>query len=158
MSSHSLNKKCNENLFVLNSSCLINGADQSDSNMIHFQTLNQSNKTTIVSNEHIDFLADKARFYWKHIAREMDLNECQIVEIDRNAELSNKLKAVINIWLNENRLNNSSKHNDENSRVEFHSILNILSACRLNKIKGLLLKLYSGELATLKLCTKRIDS
>ena len=84
-----------------------------------------------MKEEHIDFLNEKARMYWKHIAREMNLNEYKIVEIEKSIDLDNKLRAVINIWLNENIRQN------ENYQGILSSLLNILSACRLNKIKGL---------------------
>ena len=81
-------QKAKEN--VLNSNSIISNAlilkssDQSDSHSCLYHC-----KYFSINSDHIEFIADKARAYWKHIAREMDLSESQIVEIDKNANLNN---------------------------------------------------------------------
>jgi len=109
----------------------MNGAnDQSDSSRRI-----QIYEGALLNEEHIDFLTDKAENYWKHIAREIPLDESQIASIERNVNIRNKLREVITTWLNECCL----KTQNENTQLKCCNILNILTACRLNKIKG---KLY----------------
>jgi uncharacterized protein YejL (UPF0352 family) len=124
--------------FVLNSSCLINGNidDQSDSSSNTFIGCSQLQANTFINNEHIEFLADKARTYWKHMAREMNLSECQIVEIDKNGNLTsfNKLKAVLDLWMDQQRCANSQNRENLN-QIKFCTIVSVLTTCRLNKIK-----------------------
>ena len=124
-------QKAKEN--VLNSNSIISNAlilkssDQSDSHSCLYHC-----KYFSINSDHIEFIADKARAYWKHIAREMDLSESQIVEIDKNANLNNKLKLVFSVWLN-----NRDKFKCPNENyTDLNSILSVLTACRLNKIRG----------------------
>jgi len=134
MYSKTQNNRRNESQFIFDSNFLINGEnDQTDSNKnCLLQQDIQTNEGIIINEEHIDFLTDKAEAYWKHIAREIQMDECQIVNIERNVNIRNKLREVIHIWLNESCLNSQK----ENSKEKCFSILNILTACRLNKIKG----------------------
>ena len=62
---------------------MLKSSDQSDSHGCLYNY-----KYFSINNDHIEFIADKARAYWKHIAREMDLSESQIVEIDKNGALN----------------------------------------------------------------------
>ena len=80
----------------------------------------------------MQYVADNARAYWKHIARHVDLNESQIVEIENNQTfltLSQKLLFVLKLWLGRQSIN------DENF-FTLDKLINVLSACRLNKVKG----------------------
>lgn len=112
---------------IISNALILKPSDQSDSHSCLYNY-----KYFSIENEHIEFIADKARVYWKHIAREVDLSECQIVEIDKNENLNNKLKLVLNVWLNNRNKLVCSNENYSN----FNGILNVLTACRLNKIRG----------------------
>lgn len=123
--------------------------DQSDSHNQSQRNTN-TNKQKIrlaakINDAHIDFIADKARFYWKHIAREINLTEMQISEIDRSfLALNNnvqqlKLKNALNVWLNNSMTMNGNDEND----VSFQRISSVLAACRLNKIKEEFLTRFS---------------
>lgn len=84
----------------------------------------------IITHKHILFVSSKACKYWKEIAREMDIGESKINEIDNISEYSNelakKLYQVINIWIN----------NVGCVKATYSNFIDILSACKLNAIKG----------------------
>lgn len=128
------NKRLNDSQYFFNSSRLINEInDQSDSNKHDVMQPNMHvNEGTAINEEHIKFLTDKAEIYWKNIAREIQLDELQIVTIEKNISIRNKLREVMNIWLNESCI----KSQKENSQLKCRTILKVLTACRLNKIKG----------------------
>jgi hypothetical protein len=126
------NKRFNDSQYFFNSSRLINERnDQSDSNEL-LQPYMHVNEGIAINEEHIKFLIDNAEIYWKNIAREIQLDELQIVTIERNISIKNKLREVMNIWLNESCV----KSQKENSQLKCRTILKVLAACRLNKIKG----------------------
>lgn len=118
----------------------LNVGEQADSNFIKSKADEMCLRT-----EHIEFLSDKARAYWKHIAREMELNESQIVEIDRSAMISNKLKMVFNLWLKRCAQSNENKLNYFGD-FYFKKIIEILTVCRLNKIKNEFLEAFPIEI------------
>jgi hypothetical protein len=83
--------------------------------------------------EHIEFISDKARNHWKHLAREMNFTELEINEIDKNQNILNsnnfKLKYILNKWVS----NENKSKNEKNQSID--SFLEMLANCRLNKIK-----------------------
>lgn len=107
-------------------------SDQSDSNKM----ANINNATT--KEVALEFVAMKANFHWKPIAREVRLfNEGQILELERSAQfssMSQKLKYVLQIWLKKQL----ELHGTENFKC-LESLLKILTTCRLNKVKEELL-------------------
>lgn len=105
-------------------------SDQSDSNI---------ENNFMYTNQIVDFFASKAVGYWKHIAREMDLNENQIVAIDRTFDFDKKIKIVIDIWLRRYE-NIVSKKEDYVLKLA-----KILGNCQLNKVKKELLEKFSVE-------------
>jgi hypothetical protein len=102
--------------------------EQSDSNHVN-------QVAGLMRAEHIDFLSDKVN--WKHIAREVNLKECQIVAIDRDVRLNNKLRAVLDLWFSQ--IQSAGR---ENTVCYVNKIVEVLTACRLNKIRGLLIYLF----------------
>ncbi|CAF0938229.1 unnamed protein product [Brachionus calyciflorus] len=105
-------------------------ADQTDSNIENLNRNSQRNKI-------IDFIGQRAVGYWKHIAREMDMNENQIVSIERNFDYERKIRIVVDLWLKRNE-NLIGKQEDNVLKLA-----KILSNCKLNKIKNELLELFS---------------
>jgi len=105
---------------------------QTDSNQyltnLDRNSMNAKRQKASVNKEHVEFIAERAKSHWKHIARELDINESDISEIERNShgEHSNKLRSVLNIWLNKRNENDAS----------FSRILSALTSCNLNKLKG----------------------
>ena len=73
---------------------------QTNNNLIINQTETDSNfYKNLITQWHIMFIASKAGHYWKEIAREMDICEAKIKEIDNSNDLTKKLYQVINIWI-----------------------------------------------------------
>lgn len=115
-------KKEAENKYLL--------SDQSDNNR----------NTTVISsvlltNKHLEYVSSKACAYWKPIAREIKINESQIMEIEKNSncsQLNDKLYYVLKLWLNNQTSINGNYYT-------LDTLLRILTACRLNKVKGLFL-------------------
>jgi hypothetical protein len=107
---------------------------QTDSNQyltsLDRNMMNVKRQKVIVNKEHIEFIADRAKSHWKHIARELDINESDISEIEKNCsgEQSSKLRNVLNVWLNRRNENDAS----------FPRLISALISCNLNKLKGLL--------------------
>jgi hypothetical protein len=104
---------------------------QTNNNLIINQTETDSNfYKNLITQKHIMFIASKAGNYWKEIAREMDICEAKINEIDSSCEYSNdltkKLYQVINIWI----------QNVGFIKATYSNLINILSICKLNAIKG----------------------
>jgi hypothetical protein len=142
-------KKMNENYLVENS-CLIN--DQTDSNALNFKQ-NIVAKSDGQEFEVVEFLAERANSYWKHLAREMNLRECQIVDIDRNRLYSinsDKLKAVLYIYLNQ--IKRKSDENFSNDKLKssgfscfMNQLIQVLNSCRLNNIKNELLNKFLND-------------
>jgi hypothetical protein len=96
--------------------------DQSDNN-------NFVKSSILLTNKHIEYVASKACTHWKPIAREIRINESQIIEIDKKSlKQDEKLYQVLNLWI-------TSKEN----HFTLDNLLKILTACRLNKIKGKLI-------------------
>ena len=91
------------------------------------------------NNEIVEFLASKAVSYWKHIAREMDLNENQIVAIDRTFAFDKKIEIVVDVWL---RRHENIMSNKEDYVLK---LAKILGNCQLNKIKKELLEKFCVE-------------
>jgi hypothetical protein len=95
--------------------------DQSDNNNVK--------SSILLTNKHIEYVASKACTHWKPIAREIRINESQIIEIDKKSlKQDEKLYQVLNLWI-------TSKEN----HFTLDNLLKILTACRLNKIKGKLI-------------------
>ena len=112
--------------------CLSGGGEQSDSHSM----------LKLHGIEEVSLLlsSDVAGMYWKSIAREMNIREHQIVAIDRDTRLNsvtNKLKAVLDAWLVA-----STSHSKENKDSVYYvdRVVQVLTACRLNKVKGRLRK------------------
>jgi hypothetical protein len=111
------NQLFKQNSLIINNECLNN---ETDSNFYK----------NLLTHKHIMFISDKACNYWKEIAREMDIGESKINEIDNNSEFSNdlakKLYKIINIWL----------ANVGFKKATYSNLIQILSLCKLNAIKG----------------------
>jgi hypothetical protein len=115
---------------VSNTSFSLNTENSKLLNSNHF-----NNKSLLVTNEYIKFVSDRARVHWKQIAREMDFTECQIVDIDRNLNLLNlndKLYNVLQLWLSKNK----KEGHDFNQYYVLNKLIEMLTLCRLNRIKG----------------------
>ena len=105
--------------------------DQTDSNrVIKKQTL---------TSEHLEFVANKARGFWKPIAREIKiLDECEILEIQHSQKfisLQDKLRFVLKVWWDKQQGNNCDENSYSKRCGKLERLLQILSACRLNKVK-----------------------
>jgi len=102
--------------------------EQTDSNSIAHQPHNR------LTNEHIEFVANKARIYWKPIAREIKLfNECQLLEIEKSDKFSNpylKLSFILRAWVQRQQQNSQN-----NEYFKLDNLIQLLAACRLNKVK-----------------------
>ena len=108
-------------------------AEQTDSNSIAHEPHNR------LTNEHIEFVANKARIYWKPIAREIKLfNECQLLEIEKSDKFSNpylKLSFILRAWVQrQQQLLQQNSQNNEYFKLD--NLIKLLTACRLNKVKG----------------------
>ncbi len=102
-------------------------SDQSDNNK---QTKHMA--SIILTNKHIEYVASKASSHWKPIAREIKFNESQILEIEKNSNhlnLNEKLYHVLKLWI-------SKAANNNENYFTLDKLLKILTACRLNKVKG----------------------
>ncbi len=108
--------------------------EQSDSNYISSGSVECR---MVLTSKHLEYVANEAHAYWKHIAREINLNESQIVQIENNDKflsLSQKLKFVLELWRCNQQSNTGGK-----IYVTLDNLFKILTACRLNKIKGKIL-------------------
>lgn len=97
-------------------------------------------KINKLNQEHVEFISYKARNYWKYLARELHFTESEIAEIDKHPYIHNsnnfKLKYLLNQWI----LKQNVSKNEKN--LSIISVLNILTNCRLNKIKDEFLKKF----------------
>lgn len=118
----------NSEYLLCDSSMSTHGADQRDSNnenrMAYFDKI-------------VEFLSDRTVSYWKHIAREMDLNENQISVIDQTCNMGGKIKIVLDTWFR--RWENMNSNKDDN----IQKLAKILQNCKLNKIKNELLENFN---------------
>lgn len=78
----------------------------------------------------IEFLCERASSHWKHVAREVNLGESRIAELDRLVNSRDKLKVVLSVWLDQLNV-----EDQENESFYSRNIVKILTACRLNRIK-----------------------
>ncbi len=128
-----INKKVKRDNF--NQNC-ININEQSDNNTEkNYNSLKCKNnifdqRKHKLSQEHIEFISDKARNFWKQLAREMQFTELEINEIDKNLNFQNsnnfKLKYILSKCISNQNISKS---------VSINLVLEILAKCRLNKIK-----------------------
>lgn len=106
-------------------------SDQSDNNSLltHNRPISSS---ILLTNKHLEYVAHKACSFWKPIAREIKFNESQIMEIEKStayAKLDEKLYHVLSLWINK-------QSNQSENYFTLDNLLKLLTACRLNKIKG----------------------
>lgn len=86
----------------------------------------------------IEFLSARTVGHWKHIAREMELNENQISVIDQTCNIATKVKIVLQTWFR--RWENLHSHKDDNVL----KLAKILQNCKLNRVKNELLDKFNG--------------
>lgn len=102
-------------------------SEQHDSNSCFIKSYKD-----IITQDNVMYISSsKASNHWKAIAREMDINECKINEIDCEInDSSKKLYQIINLWIN----------NVGYTKATYTKLFEILSLCKLNSIKGMIFK------------------